>query len=95
MDKDIAEWVKANAPGGWIDDYRQKAAQADALLAALKPFADFAKMFEEAREYRQGHVPVEPNAEWYCRETKGGIYVLTPGMFDAAKAAFTKATNGK
>lgn len=94
MDETIAGWLKANAPGGWIDDYRQKAAQVDALLEALKPFAEFAKMFEEAREIKQAHIAVEPNDEWYSRETRGGIYTLTPGMFDAAKAAFTKATKG-
>lgn len=56
-----------------------------ALREALKPFAEFAKMFEEARELKIGHVPVEPDAEWYCRETKQGVYILTPGMFDQAR----------
>lgn len=63
---------------------RRAADRIVALEAALKPFAQFAKMFAEAREHKQGHVPVDPGAEWYARETKQGLYVLTPGMFDEA-----------
>jgi hypothetical protein len=59
-------------------------ARAERLRVALGPFARFAKMFADAREHKQGHVPVEPDAEWYARETKHGLYVLTPGMFDEA-----------
>jgi len=67
-------------------------AERDRLKAALQPFARFAKMFAEAREHRQGHVPVEPNAEWYARETKQGTYILTPGMFDEALSALGDAS---
>lgn len=67
-------------------------AERDRLKAALEPFARFAKMFAEAREHKQGHVPVEPNAEWYARETKQGVYVLTPGMFDEALRALGDAS---
>lgn len=67
-------------------------AERDRLKAALQPFARFAKMFAEAREHRRGHVPVEPNAEWYARETKQGTYILTPGMFDEALSALGDAS---
>lgn len=83
----------------WITGFNEQEVRAEAaeaerdrLKAALQPFARFAKMFAEAREHRQGHVPVEPNAEWYARETKQGTYILTPGMFDEALSALGDAS---